>query len=113
MMEDKVTPVSYKEQNILFYAHMSRANGAGKICKLLSNWPVKILKPCQTTVRETLSRRWRIHNYWVGFSCHSLYISLGNYRSQYRSAHESISYYFSRHFQNVNAALLVNPPFNV
>lgn len=42
-----------ESQIILFYAHMNKANGARKICKLLSNWPVRILKPCQTTVRET------------------------------------------------------------
>lgn len=45
-----------KSQIILFYAHMNKANGAGKICKLLSNWPVSRLKPCQTTVREGESR---------------------------------------------------------
>lgn len=62
MMEDKVgscdSDVEHrsKSQIILFYAHMNKANGVRKICKLLSNWPVRLLKPCQTTVREGESR---------------------------------------------------------
>lgn len=53
MMEDTVGLCDsdvihgFKSQIILFYAHMNKANGAGKICKLLSNWPVSRLKPCQ------------------------------------------------------------------
>lgn len=60
-MEDKVSlcdsDVVHRStsQIILFYAHMNKANGARKICKLLSNWPVRILKPCQRTVRERAS----------------------------------------------------------
>lgn len=62
MMEDKVSLYDSdvvhrsKSQIILFYAHMNKANGARKICKLLSNWPVRIVKPCQTTVREGESK---------------------------------------------------------
>lgn len=55
---DCVTLMSYtgpKAKIILFYAHMNKANGARKICKLMSNWPVRILKPCQPTVRERAS----------------------------------------------------------
>lgn len=58
IMEDKVSLCDSdvvhrsKSQIILFYAHMNKANGARKICKLLSNWPVRILRPCQPTVRE-------------------------------------------------------------
>lgn len=73
-----------KSQIILFYAHMNKANGAGKICKLLSNWPVSRLKPCQTTVREGESRsESNVENYWIGFSCHSQHISLSNFSSHH------------------------------
>lgn len=63
MMEDKVSLTDSdivhrsKSQIIPFYAHMNKANGVRKICKLLSNWPVKILKPCQTPVREKERKR--------------------------------------------------------
>lgn len=65
MMEDKVSLTDSdvvhrsKSQIILFYAHMNKANGARKICKLLSNWPVRILRPCQTAVRERERERAR------------------------------------------------------
>lgn len=62
MMEDKVSLTNSdivhrsKSQIILFYGRMNKANGVRKICKLLSNWPVRFLKPCQTTVRKRESR---------------------------------------------------------
>lgn len=90
MMEDTVglcdsdVIYGFKSQIILFYAHMNKANGAGKICKLLSNWPVSRLKPCQTTVREGESRsESNVENYWIGFSCHSQHISLSNFGSHH------------------------------
>lgn len=46
-----------KSQITLFYAHMNKANGARKICKLLSNWPVRKLKPCQPSVRVRARER--------------------------------------------------------
>lgn len=57
MMEDKAglcdSDVVHrsKSQIILFNAHVNKANGARKICKLPSNWPVRMVKRCQTTVR--------------------------------------------------------------
>lgn len=79
-----------KSQIILFYAHMNKANGARKICELLSNWPVRILKPCQATVRERASQSERTPNYWISFSCHSLHISLSNLSSHHD--HGSVLY---------------------
>lgn len=52
-----------KSQIILFYAHMNKANGARKTCKLLSNWPVRILKLCQTAVRKLESKSERTHRF--------------------------------------------------
>lgn len=45
-----------ESQIILFYAHMNKANGARKTCKLPSNWPVRILKLCQSAVRKLESK---------------------------------------------------------
>lgn len=87
-MEDKVSLTNSdivhrsKSQIILFYGRMNKANGVRKICKLLSNWPVRFLKPCQTTVRKRESRgQSQGKNYWISFSCYSLPISLSNFSS--------------------------------
>lgn len=105
MMEDTVGLCDsdvihgFKSQIILFYAHMNKANGAGKICKLLSNWPVSRLKPCQTTVREGESRsESNVENYWIGFSCHSQHISLSNFGSHHDHG-SALSPWKSRFFQ--------------
>lgn len=50
-----------KSNTILFNAQMSKANGASGTCKLLSNWPVRILKPCQTAVRKGESKSERTY----------------------------------------------------
>lgn len=45
-----------ERQIILFYAHVNKANGARKTCKLPSNWPVRTLKLCQSAVRKLESK---------------------------------------------------------
>lgn len=90
-MEDKVSLTDsdivqrFKSQIILFYACMNKANEVRKICKLLSNCPVRILRPCQTTVRESEREQGpepeNTKNYWISFSCFSLPISLSNFSS--------------------------------
>lgn len=50
-----------KSNTILFNAQMNKANGARGTCKLLSNWPVRKLKPCQTAVRKGESKSERTY----------------------------------------------------
>lgn len=48
-----------QSQIILFSAHVNKVNGLREICKLLSNWPVRTVKPCQTREGNSENRTGR------------------------------------------------------